>query len=109
MKTPNCTSDIAESLTELCQKLVFRAGHEEAYDTEPRYAFQSLFQGGTLRTPDQFQMFSAEGNQACVRAFEFVLQRPQLVNLFGLNRPLLDDLKRSGSIDPPKQDLESSS
>jgi hypothetical protein len=43
-------------------------------------------------------MFSAEGNQACVRALEFVLERPELVNLFGLNKPLLDELKKTGSI-----------
>lgn len=98
MKTPNCTREIAESLTELCQKLVSRAGHEEAYDTEPRCAFQELLQGATLRTPDQFQMFTSEGNQACVRAWEFVLERPELVNLFGLNKPLLDELKKTGSI-----------
>ena len=102
MRTPNCTHDIAESLTELCQKLVSRAGHEEAYDTEPRCAFQALLQGATLRSPDQFEMFTAEGNLACVRALEFVLGRPELVDLFGLNRPLLDELKKTGSIDPKK-------
>ncbi len=98
MKTPNCTPDIAESLTQLCQKLVSRAGHEEAYDTEPRCAFQALLQGASLRSPDQFEMFSAEGNQACVRALKFVMERPELVNLFGLNKPLLDELKKTGSI-----------
>ena len=109
MKTPNCTHDIAESLTELCQKLVSRAGHEEAYDTEPRYAFQDLLQGATLRTPDQFQMFTAEGNQACVRALVFVLDRPELVNLFGLNKALFDELKQTGSIHPARQELETGS
>ena len=54
-----------------------------------RCAFRALLPGATPRSPDQFQMFSADGNQACVRALEFVLERPELVNLFGLNKPLL--------------------
>jgi len=105
MKTPTCTPEIAETLTELCQKLVYRAGHEEAYDTEPRYAFQQLLQGAALRSAEQFQMFTPEGNQACVRALEFVLERPELVNLFALNKALFEELKRNGSLEPERQGL----
>ena len=88
MNTPQCTEAIAEKLTELCQRLVARAGHQEAYDTEPRTAFQQLFLGAPLRSPEQFAMYTPEGDAACVQSFQFVLGHPDLVNLFGLNREL---------------------
>ena len=80
MKKPSCTPDIGEDLTELCQKLVSRTGHEEACDSEPRRA---LLQGATLRSPDQFDLRCLErrGNQVCFRALEFLLGRPETVSL----------------------------
>lgn len=91
--TPQCTEAIAEKLTELCQRLVARAGHQEAYDTEPRVAFQRLFRGAPLRRPEQFEMYTPEGNAACVQAYQLILGHPELVNLFGLNQELYDRLK----------------
>lgn len=108
-----CDSSTAEYLTELCQALVSRAGHSEVYDTEPRSEYLCLFEGQCqgrphlLTSPDQFCMFSPAGNDACVQAFHFVTERPHLVDLFGLNRQLFDQLKAgivSGSIRLPHHD-----
>lgn len=93
MKTLTCNHEVARELTELCQHLVARDGFGEAYDTEPRVAFQRLFLGAALRSPAQFEMYSPEGNAACVRAFELVLAHPEVVNLFGLNRDVVERLR----------------